>query len=54
MSFCFRTAIALLLQLSEMPPFFVEDEDGPTHSIGIAEIDARLEALQKFMQDNMN
>lgn len=31
-----------------------QDEDSTGRSIGIAEIDARLEALQRFMKDNMD
>jgi len=32
----------------------MESDDEGGHSLGIAEIDARLEALQKFMKDNMD
>lgn len=33
---------------------YFSGDDSVDHSIGIAEIDARLEALQRFMKDNMD
>lgn len=42
------------LVISLLYLFFYLDEDSTGRSIGIAEIDARLEALQRFMKDNMD